>query len=259
MALFTDAAIVTLDDLLQFEASLVQVASAHGINVESKINLATAGIGDKLTLWLLEAGESDPQSSSRRVIGLSTVVATPALQRWLCFESLARVYAEAYNVQLNTRFQGKWTEYQRESKTASELFFATGIEIVSTALPKPAMPLIALQNGSGPAQSIFVETSWVAGDGAESAPSPANGAVLPANSTIAVAMAEGAINAPLPAVGWNIYAGSQANNLTMQNSVPLAIGLTWQLPPFGLQVGAAPGKGQRPSYRIALSKQIRRG
>ena len=30
MALFTDAAVVTLDDLLQFETSLVQVASSHG-------------------------------------------------------------------------------------------------------------------------------------------------------------------------------------------------------------------------------------
>ena len=38
MALFTDADIVTLEDLLPFEGSLVQVASAHGINVDTKIS-----------------------------------------------------------------------------------------------------------------------------------------------------------------------------------------------------------------------------
>jgi hypothetical protein len=36
MALFTDAEIITLDDLLPFETSLVQVASSHGINVDPR-------------------------------------------------------------------------------------------------------------------------------------------------------------------------------------------------------------------------------
>ena len=40
MALFTDSGVVTLDDLLQFEAPLVQVASSHGINVETKYGTA---------------------------------------------------------------------------------------------------------------------------------------------------------------------------------------------------------------------------
>jgi hypothetical protein len=46
MALFTDADIVTLDDLLEYESSLVQVSSSHSIDVETKINLAVAAIRD---------------------------------------------------------------------------------------------------------------------------------------------------------------------------------------------------------------------
>jgi hypothetical protein len=53
MALFTDAGVVALDDLLQFEASLVQIASSHGINVDTKVTLSIDAIGDKLLLWLL--------------------------------------------------------------------------------------------------------------------------------------------------------------------------------------------------------------
>ncbi len=259
MALFTDAAIVTLDDLLQFENSLVQVASSHAINVDNKITLAKSAISDKLMLWLLNAGTSDPQWLVRRVIGLSTVVVTASLQRWLCFESLARFFAEAYNVQLNTRFQGKWTEYQQEAKNACDLFFMAGAAIVSYPLPKPAMPLISVQAGNSPAQAIFVQTSWADAIGNESALSIANGSVLPNSSSIAVAMAEGAIDAPDAAAGWNIYAGTEADSLTKQNTAPLAIGSTWDLPSSGLQAGIPGSDGQRPMFYIPLSKQIRRG
>ena len=61
MALFTDSAIVTtVDDLLTFEVSLVQMASPHGINVDTKIGLASSAIRDKLMLWLVDSGISDP-------------------------------------------------------------------------------------------------------------------------------------------------------------------------------------------------------
>ncbi len=259
MALFTDVEVVTLNDLLEFEASLVGVASSYGIDVDNKISLATSAISDKLMLWLLNSGASDPQWLNRRILGLSTVVVTPPLQRWICFESLSRVFAEAYNVQLNTRFQGKWTEYQQESKSACDLFYQSGVAIVYDPLSKPAMPLLSVQTGSLPAQSIFIQTAWVDATGNESALSIANGSVLPDNSSFAVAMAEGALGAPTAAAGWNVYASSQSENLTRQNSDPLAIGSTWQLPSSGLQVGPNPIDGQAPAFYITLSKQIRRG
>ena len=54
MALFTDKSVITLDDLLPYEVTLVQIASPHGINVDTKINLASSAVGDKLMLWLLD-------------------------------------------------------------------------------------------------------------------------------------------------------------------------------------------------------------
>src|SRR5438445_1669754 len=167
MALFTDAGIITLDDLLQFETPLVQVASSHGINVETKIQLSTNAISDKLLLWLLRAGASDPQYLNRRLLGLSTVVVTPVLQRWISFESLSRFFAEAYNVQLNTRFQGKWTEYQQEASRASDLVFMSGVGIVYGPLPKPAIPLVSVEAGTASPLAIFIQTAWVDGYGNE--------------------------------------------------------------------------------------------
>ena len=259
MALFTDAAIVTLEDLLPFEASLVQLASSHGINVETKISLATSAIGDKLTLWILAAGASDPQWLIRRSIGLSTLVLTPPLQKWICFESLARIFAEAYNVQLNTRFQGKWTEYQNEAKNAAELFFLSGAGIVYQPLPKPEMPLVSVQSGNAPAQVLYVQTSWTDSRGNESALSPVNGSVLGDNSSIVVAMSEGAVQVPKAAVGWNVYISSTENDQTRQNGSPLELGSTWELPSSGLVSGPQASGGQQVEAYIPLLKQIRRG
>jgi hypothetical protein len=259
MALFTDAAVVTLDDLLQFETSLVQIASSHAINVETKIKLATDAISEKLMLWLVRAGASDPQHLSRRFLGLSTVVVTPGLRRWLCFESLSRFFAEAYNLQLNTRFQGKWTEYRQDASQASELAFMSGLGIVYSPLPKPAVPLVSVQDGTAPPLAMFIETAWVDGYGNEGATSPVNGVILSGANSVVVEMAEGAVNVPTAAAGWNAYAGTDEHDLTKQNSAPLSIGSTWQLPTTGLVNGPEALGGQRPNCYIILPRKIQRG
>jgi hypothetical protein len=259
MALFTDANIVSEDDLLVYESSLNSIAASQGIDVNVKIALATSAIGDKLMLWLLNVGASDPQWMNRRLLGLSTVVVTPVLHRWLCFESLARFFAEAYNAQLNTRFQGKLTEYQQAAECAANAYFLSSVGIVYSPLPQPLLPLVSVQTGSSPAEALYVQTAWVDAIAEEGALSPVNGLVLAVNSTIVVGMAEGVLNAPPAATGWNVYVGSMQDNVTRQNLVPLPIGATWQLPATGLIEGPESAGGQQPNFWIALSRQIRRG
>ncbi|MCU1294028.1 MAG: hypothetical protein JWP08_2878, partial [Bryobacterales bacterium] len=230
MALFTDDAVVTLDDLLPFEASLAQVAASHGINVDTKIGLSLSNIGNKLLMWLYSVRASDPQWLTRRHLGLSTVVVTPTLHSWICFEALTRFFAEAYNVQLNTRFQGKWAEYQKEASEAAASLFMSGVGLVHNPLPRPQLPLVSVQDGTAAAQAIFVQTTWVDARGHESALSAVNGQVLSGASSIVVGMAEGAIAVPTSAVGWNIYASQTQTGLSLQNLAPMPIGSTWQLP-----------------------------
>jgi hypothetical protein len=259
MALFTDADIVTIDDLLPFEASLIQVASTHGINVDTKIGLATSTIGERLLQLLLDTGVSDPQWFSRRVIGLSTVVVTPPLQKWLCFEALTQVFAEAYNLQLNTRFEGKWKQYREEAKRAFEHTIQVGLGVVFKPLPKPKLPPVSIQQGTAPAEPLFVRTSWVNGRGGESALSPINGMVVNNQSGISVQMSEGVLEAPAAALGWNVYVGSDADRITLQNGNMLALGSTWNLPASGIVDGVTATNGQSPDYFVSVSRQIRRG
>jgi hypothetical protein len=258
MALFTDRDVVTLNDLLQFESSLTQVSTTHGIDVETKITLATNAIGDKLMLWLLNAGASDPQWMQRRVLGLSTVVVTPTLYRWICFDALSRFFAEAYNVQLNTRFQGKWTEYQQQAQDAADMVFMSGLGIVYDPLPEPAMPVVVLGRGEVLAESFFAQTTWVDSKGNESAPSPVNGQLLQNFSSVTVMAASSRPQSP-GAVGWNIYASTTNANLARQNGAPLPLGASWQLPSTGVVAGAAPSAGQQPDFYLTLTRRILRG
>lgn len=259
MALFTDPNVITLDDLLQFEASLVQISTTHAIDVETKITLAVNAISDKLMLWLLNSGGSDPQFVQRRILGLSTVVVTPTLYRWLCFDSLSRFFAEAYNVQLNTRFQGKWTEYQKEAQQASDMVFMSGVGIVYNPLPRPAMPAVNITSGNTLAESLFVETTWVDRVGSESAPSPVSGELLGNFSSLAVAPVASCGIIPAAATGWNVYARTSNSSLSLQNSSALPLTSTWQLPALPLVPGRMPGDGQLPDFYIALTRRIQRG
>lgn len=257
MALFTDANVVTLDDLLEYENALAEVSSSHNIDVDKKINLAVASVGDKLLLWLRKMGPADPQWLQRQQLGLSTVVVTSTLQRWLCFDSLTRFFAEAYNVQLNTRFQGKFTEYQRLAEDAASMVFASGLGLVYAPLPAPALPMVTLSAGTVTAEAIFVQTAWTDKDGNEGALSPVNGVIVNNASTISVAMTE--TTAPAAAIGWNLYASTRADTLTRQNRSPLPAGTNWQLPLAGLIVGEKPINGQQPNVNLTLARELQRG
>lgn len=258
MALFTDSEIVTLDDLLQFESSLIQVSSTHGIDVEIKIRLAIDEIGDKILLCLLQAG-APGQWTGTTELGLGNVVVSSPLYRWICFNSLARVYAEAYNVQLNTRFQGKWTEYQQQANQAFNLVMASGIGVVIHPLPKPAPPSIAVLQGSIALPALFAQVSWTGNQNQESAPSPIAGAVLNGAAGVQIALSELATAIPANASGWNIYAGTVQESLALQSRAPLALDEPWQMPASGIVSGPGPGAGQPANLNIAFSKRLQRG
>jgi hypothetical protein len=259
MALFTDPEVITLDDLLPFENSLVEVSSTHGIDVEAKIAMALSTVGDRLMLRLLRAGAADPQNAQRRSLGLSTVVLTPVLSRWLCFEALTRIYAEAYNVQLNTRFQGKWTEYKQQAAEAADLVFSCGIGMVAIPLARPAKPIFENPNASLPEQAVYIQATWVGARNEESAPSPINACILNGSQGLSVAMDLSQSPIPATAIGWNLYASNSQATISKQNNSPIAVKNTWTLPSSGLTNGTRPSGGQQAATFITFIDRLQRG
>ena len=260
MALFTDSSVIALDDLLQFESSLIDVCSAHGIDVRTKIKVATDGIGDRLMLWLLRSAQSDTRIGGFSNLSLDRVVVTPAIYRWLCFDALSRVFAEAYNVQLNTRFQGKWVEYQKEAEEAGRLVYTSGLGLIFNPMAKPALPSVSIGAGVLTSPAVFIQTAWIAADRSESAPSPINGVVLNGFAAVSIAAVQDSSSVPSSAIGWNVYISDKQQNLSRQNSVPILPFATWQIPSGGLTTsGVQPSGGQKPNVLISLSGRLQRG
>ncbi|MGH9664596.1 MAG: hypothetical protein ACRD9L_09260 [Bryobacteraceae bacterium] len=267
MALFTDGNPNSIDDLRAYETSIVSVAGVEGIGLDSKLTLAADDIGAQILAFLLREWPRDPQatvgyfgytfatSGGRRKLGLSTVAVTPPLKRWHALETLALVYRDAYNNQLNDRYRGKWQEYAKLAHAASVRYFQDGTGLVLKAIPKAAAPSLSSLAGDVPGATYFVSAAWVGATGAEGSPSDpstldtGSGGLLVATPPAA----------PAAATGWNVYAGTAVNAMTKQNSAPLGLGTPWTMTTSGLTTGAPLGSGQSPDVYLQDWHEIPRG
>ncbi len=127
MALFTDGEINNLQDLQRIESALLDIANVEQIDLNAKMALAQDQIAGDLLIFLLKQTPRNPfnpilsyqAGSARRLLGVSDVVVTPPLKRWHALKSIEYAYEDAYNNQLNDRYQGKWKQYQQKSSIAA--------------------------------------------------------------------------------------------------------------------------------------------
>jgi hypothetical protein len=275
MALFNDSGLIGIADLKAYEANLSNIASTHGINIDTKTAMTLDYVGGRLLQRLVRAGAADSQSTGSWLTGasaiysmppqqswlftLSNVVVTPPLRRWICFEVLSQVFAEAYNTQLNDRFKGKWTEYTARSSDAEYSVSQLGIGVVRNPLARPAEALVTVAAGSISAGIIIVQAAWVDAQGNEGALSPLAPVTLSDSSSITVEMPGDLNQAPTSAIGWNVYVGWGGSEPSRQNLAPLAKGEPWSVPETGFVSGAAPIDGQTPEFYIVDPQRLRRG
>jgi len=275
MALFNDSGLIGIADLEAYEVSLSKVASTHGINIDTKTAMTLDQVGDRLLQRLVRAGAADSPYVDSVLSGaasiyslppqqgwlftLSNVVVTPPLHRWICFEVLSQIFAEAYNTQLNDRFKGKWTEYTVRSADAEYSVSQLGIGVVHNPLARPAEAQVTVGAGSISAGIVVVQTAWVDGRGNEGALSPLVPVTLHDSSSITVEIANGVNQSPASASGWNVYIGWDGADPSRQNLAPLAKGESWSTSATGFVSGPAPLNGQEPELYIVDTHKLRRG
>src|SRR5580692_10715305 len=162
MALLTDGNPNDDTDLQAYETSILDVANVEGINLNGKLSLAKEEIVETVLDVLLDhAWTVDPQTSARRRTGVSDVVVSPQMTRWHAFHTLELVYRDAFNNQLNDRYQAKWVEYQRLSRNAQEDTMRFGIGLALTPIPQASQPTFVVALGTNPATIYYVQVSWV--------------------------------------------------------------------------------------------------
>jgi hypothetical protein len=254
--LLTDGSPNDTEALRVYESGILDVANTEQIALDVKLALATKEISEDILDVLLDhTRATDPQSNIRRIIGVSGVVVTPQLKRWHAVHTLEVVYRDAFNNQLNDRYQAKFKEYRELSRSARDRTYRFGIGLALAPLPKADTPVLSYVAGLIPETVYYVQVSWVSGSRQEGAPSDPTTFDSPAGSLPVVT----AVNAPDSAAGFNVYMGLTADTLTRQNEAVVPTGGSFTLPAAGLVAGAAPGEGQSPDIYVVGGPMVRRG
>jgi hypothetical protein len=274
MALFTDGSISNVQDLINYESNLVEVAGAEGIDLATKITLAQSELGAELGVAALRPGNiywiGPSWNSTGAEINLSRfdpsqVVVTSPLKLWHTFQTLAIVYRDAYNRKLNDKYLPKWNEYKELARWASNLLYQTGIGVAMQPLPKPNQPALDWVIGTLAAMTVYAQMSWTNAAGtAEGAPSDEIAVQVPANQALRVTPPSVPASPLPPALpygiaGWNVYVGGASGAGTRQNTQPLALGQPWVMPATGMTAGAPVGSGQQPDFFRTVPRFAQRG
>ncbi|MEQ1947928.1 MAG: hypothetical protein ABL995_12110 [Bryobacteraceae bacterium] len=256
MALLTDGSPNDTEALRVYETAILSVANVEGIDLDAKLALATEEVSqDVLDILLDHSSTNDPLGSARRSVGVSDVAVTAQLKRWHALHTLEIVYRDAYNNQLNDRYQSKWDEYRELARSARELTMRFGIGLVNAPIPVADRPTLGSVAGVLPGTTYYARVSWVTANGQEGLPSSATTFATPDGGALVVT----AVNAPPNVTGWNVYIGLTDAGLMKQNIAPLTIGSSFTVPPGGVVTGAAPGNGQGADVYVTGGRLMRRG
>jgi len=257
MALFTDGPLNGTLDFQNYENGILQVVSTEQIDLGGKAALAQGEIASELMLFFVRRyrqADFPWLASVRQAIDLSDVVVTHPLRRWHAHKTLAFVYRDAYNNQLNDRYLGKWNEYEQLAKQSQQAYLQIGVGLVSGPIAKPKPPSLTAVPGAGSACTYYVEVAWVNDAGQVGSPSDASQLTTLTGQQLQVA----ATSPPANATGWNVYVGQSPETITLQNVGPVPLTSTWTLT-TALQQGNAPGDGQQPVWFLRDQRLIERG
>jgi hypothetical protein len=254
--LLTDGSPNDEESLRVYESAILQVSDSELIPLRAKLHLALEEISeDVLNTLLAHSAPTDPQGTRRRTLGVSDVVVTPQMRRWHAARTLQVFYRDAFNNQLNSRYQAKFTEYRELSQEARDKTYQFGIGLVLSPIPRAQMPVFSFVAGPIAETTYYTQTSWVSANGQEGDPSQVTTYDSPAASLPVVT----ALNAPTVARGFNVYMGLSAETVSLQNATPISPGGSFTLPSSGLTVGSRPGCGQTANLYITGGLMLRRG
>jgi hypothetical protein len=254
--LLTDGNPNTAEDLRAYESAILGVANTESIDLSVKLELATEEVTQEVLDFLLNRSAGiDPQGSARRNAGVSDVVVTRQMKRWHALHTLEVVYRDAFNNQLNDRYNAKFLEYKEQASLAKQQTFQFGVGLATRPVPVADAPQFSFVAGTLEGTTYFARVAWVGASGQEGVASEVTSYDAPAGSVPVVT----AVNAPANATGFNVYMGLTPETLEKQNASPVAVDGSFTLASGGLVAGVAPGDGQAADLFLAGTRALRRG
>jgi hypothetical protein len=255
MALYTDGPISVPADLQRYENAILNVASTESIDLGAKILLAQQDLANEIVLFLLRRSYLHEYSLDlRRSRGVKDVVVTEPLRQWHVHKTLSLIYRDAYNNQLNDRYQGKWAEYEVLAKESARIYFQIGVGLVADPVPKAMAPTVSTVAGTAAGGTFYVAVTWVNVPGQEGAPSNSVPLVTSEGQQIMAMVG----TPPESVTNWNVYVGTSPGVLNLQNQSPLGTSSSWTMT-SGLNPGRPLPDGQHPTWFVVDHRVMERG
>jgi hypothetical protein len=254
MALFVDGPASTIDDLTDQDSGLLEVAQSNGVNLSTKLRLATEEIRADLELWLLKPRPTIGEIWSP-ALRVEQIVVNAELRRWQTMHTLALVYRDVYFTQVVDRYQAKWQGYVDLARGARESFLAGGLPAVNDPIHRAAPPVLIATTGAGSAGIFYASVAWANATGQLGAASEVSSMTLTDENAMGVA----AVNPPANATGFVVYAGAALSAMVQQTPTPLQVNGSFDFVPGAITSGPLPGAGQKPDFVRPVARTILRG
>lgn len=257
MALFLDGPAVTVDTLTEYDANVLSVAAAEGINLTTKIALAQEAMELELTRLLRGSEFRDFNLLFCQRREIENVVWSKAMRVWQVYRSLSLIYRDAYYSQLNDRHQARAKEYEVLASTARRELVEYGLGLVSAPLLRPQQPTVELVPASEAGGTYYFAVTYTNDAGQESSASLVMSVDVSDGNAADLTMVP---SPPPTATGWNLYAGNAPEQMFRQNDVPLVLSSDWEyLPSLAITSGVKAGAGQEPDRHWRLNRYLQRG
>lgn len=264
MALFTDGAPATIDDLRRYDNATDDVARDANIDLDSKLAAAAEEVGQEIFRFLMFstpqrfAGNlslnNAPGEATRQRLGLTDVVVTPGVRRWHALRSLAGMYRDAYGSGVTDRYLAKWKDMDSRAREAEEYAFAAGIGLSRNPIPKAPAAIAVQTSDVSQRTDYLVQLTWTSESGAQGAPSDPVQLSLGAGDQVFPP-----VNAPEGVSGWNVFIGAADQTPMLQNAAPVLTGVAWTLPEGTLVQGKPVVESVPPDYLVVERRILSRG
>ena len=255
MALLIDGLVADLEDIVQFDSGLAEVARAENISVDHKLILAQRDCELNITKFAINHGLDARLGYVNNMPRLDRVVVNAGLKRWFCLHVLSLFYSDAYYTVLNDRYGKKLEYFIRLANEAWEAFTDTGIACVYDPIPRGTILHVDLNEipiGSG---TYDVAIAWVSASG--SSGSVGN------TTTVTIGPGEGmtVVPGPPPAgvSGYNVYASVAGLPLLKQTSVPIDPAIGHSMSPIASGSSNQSEPSQYIDFVLRKSRMFTRG
>lgn len=226
MAILSDGAVSTIDEILQVDGGAQEVSRAEGISIETKLRLADRDCRLRLSGFVFNQGLEARLGVANGVPRLDRVIVSEGLKKWHSLHTLELMYSDAHHRTANGRYASKYQHFTGLAQTAWEELLDTGVPCTYNPVARGAIAELEVSMGGLVAAGTYqVAIRWVDAKGRRGELSEVRVATATADSTIRVHPGQHGAGV----TAYDVYAAEGGGVLWRQNAVGVGLPTLYDL------------------------------